>query len=107
MIAPAGVAVLRLADPVDARTVAGAAQAAARVARRSPRAVVVDLSTVRVGIEGLVVLVVIRRRLARQGLPVVVAGGDEVTRLLDAARLSSLYRTFPSVDAAVRAITAA
>lgn len=108
VMAPEGVAVLTLAGAVDVHTVAGAAQAAARVARESPRAVVVDLSTVQMCADGLVVLVVIRRRLARRGLPVVVAGGgDEVTSLLAAARLTSLFRTFPSVDDAVRALSAA
>lgn len=107
-MAPEGVAVLTLAGAVDVHTVAGAARAAARAAREAPRAVVVDLSTGRMCADGLVVLVVIRRRLARRGLPVVVAGGgDEVAHLLAAARLTSLFRTFASVDDAVRALTAA
>lgn len=68
---------------------------------------VVDLSAVQMCEDGLVALVVIRRRLARRGLPVVVAGGDDVARLLTAARLTPLFRTFPSVDDAVQALTAA
>lgn len=108
VMAPEGVAVLTLAGAVDVHTVAGAARAAERVAREAPRAVVVDLSTGRMCADSLVVLVVIRRRLARRGLPVVVAGGgDEVAHLLAAARLTALFRTFVSVDDAVQALTAA
>ena len=99
-----GVAVVEIHGRLDRRTVVGTLRAVAEAVRRGPDGVVADLSAAQVDPEGLVVLALVRRRVARGGRRFALAGaGPDLTVLLDAARVAALYRSYPSVGDALGA----
>ena len=100
-----GVAVVALGGRLDRRAMVGILQAVAEAVRRGPEGVVADLSGADLGQDGLVVLTVMRRRVARAGRRFALAGATpDVALLLEGARVSALYRSHPSVGDALGVI---
>ncbi len=100
-----GVAVVEIHGRLDRRAVVGTLRAVAEAVRRGPDGVVADLSAAHVDSEGLVVLSLVRRRVARGGRRFAVAGaGPDLAVLLDTARVAALYRSYPSVRDALGAL---
>ncbi len=102
--ADGGVAVVALHGRLDRHAVVDTLRAVAEAVRRGPEGVVADLSAAHVDPEGLVVLALVRRRVARGRRRFAVAGaGPDLTVLLDTARVAALYRSYPSVGDALGA----
>jgi hypothetical protein len=71
-----------------------------------PRAVVADLAHVELTHFTIGLLSLLRRRTARVGIPLVLAGvSPEGQDLLDRARISPLYPTYPTVPVALGALS--